>query len=64
MSPQALVAEILWSESNDDFLHFLQNVVKRYDANITPLVYLANIVEVRRGTVGRRGGVTMRMLRS
>jgi hypothetical protein len=45
---QALVSEILWSETNDDYLHFLKTAVKRYDSNNAPLIYLANVVEVRR----------------
>ena len=48
MEPQALVNEILLSETKDDYVHFLQAVVKRYDSNSAPLIYLANIVEVSR----------------
>jgi hypothetical protein len=42
---EALVSEILWSETNDDYLHFLKTAVKRYDSNNAPLIYLANVVE-------------------
>ena len=37
--------EILYSETKDDYVYFLQSVVKRYDPNVTPLIYLANVVE-------------------
>jgi hypothetical protein len=41
-----LVSEILWSETKDDYVHFLQTAVRKYDASSAPLIYLANIVEV------------------
>mmetsp|Transcript_18753 Transcript_18753/g.46683 ORF Transcript_18753/g.46683 Transcript_18753/m.46683 type:complete len:352 (-) Transcript_18753:1451-2506(-) len=42
---EALVSEILWNETNDDFLFFFQTAVKRYDPNTVQLIYLANVVE-------------------
>ena len=44
---QALVSEVLSSNSNEDFVHYFQSLAKRFDANAAPMVYLANVIEVR-----------------
>ena len=38
---------MLSSNSNEDFVHYFQSLAKRFDANAAPMVYLANVIEVR-----------------